>query len=403
MASLGVFGDPDSWLNAGGTMGSAVQRVQDEIDAADGSGGSGLRPHWYGPVGDTYQDVWQRRYRRYDDLVGQAKPAVTAISNFGQRMIDFQRTAVKLESKWLECGLVLTADGLRFTLPASHASLPHELKLTFESLLGASERDIEEMWNDIDGAVQDLVSVLSSAAGSLEDFAFLEAAGIGWAASIVLPEAYGLVKSFLSEHWTDVVLGVLGEEIVPALKEGAEKDLAEVEDLSKVTYHHGDAFVRSNLRDMKDGALGEVKAAGTADKLVKFGGRAATAIAVVGTGVSTYIDVRREGVEAGIESNAGAWAGLAVSTVGMGLAETGVGLVVAAAGIAVAPVAVTVGAVVVLAAASAGVGWLVQHEVNAHQVGLNQAVAATGQAAVAMGDDAKSSVNIGLKDLRNFV
>lgn len=386
MASLGVSGDPDGWLHAGDTMNSVIRQLEDELGGADGSGGTGLRPHWYGPVADAYQDAWQQRRQRYDDLIGQARPAVSAISDFGHRMLDFQRRAADLEHQWLRAGLVLTGDGLRFTLPA-HASLAQDLKATLEPVLGRSERDIAEMWHDIEGAVEDLVTVLRSATDGLEDFRYLAAAAVGFAVSFLVHES-GAIGGFVRDHAIDFI----DEAVMPRVHEAANASKEEAAALSKQTYHHGDAFVRAGLRDMKEHAAAEVTAAGRTAKLVKFGGGAATAIGVVQTGADTYFDIKDRGVAAGLEANAGDWTTTAVA-LGIPLLASGLtdgmtagltaGLV--AAGIVTAgPVLATVGVIVATSVVAVGVGKLVQYGVDHH---------------VAIGH----AVDAGVKDLRNLL
>jgi len=187
------------------------------------------------------------------------------------------------------------------------------------------------------------------------------------------------------------MIKVIDRTAVPYVVNAAEKEKADAAALSKLTYHHGNAAVRASLRDMKEHAAVEVKAAGRTAKFVKFGGAAVTAIGVAQTTANTYYDIKDKGVAAGLEANAGDW-----TTTAIGIAAPFVvdGLV-AAGIITTGPVLVTVGIAVATGVVAVGVGKLVQYGVD-HRVAI-------GHAAEAVGHDTAKAVNIGLKDVRNLI
>lgn len=407
MASLGVLGDPDGWLHAGGTMSSVIQQLEGELSDADGSGGTGLRPHWYGPVADAYQDAWQQRRSRYDDLIGHAKPGITAISDFAARMIDFQRTALNLEQKWLGTGLVLTADGLRFTLPAHHASLSQDLKQGIE-LLGESERDVAEMWRDIDGAVQDLDTALRSAASVLEDFGLL---GVPEVAFLVSWAQTGAGK--LSRDLADGALDGI-HEFSKGMHDIAKKYGEDVDELKQMFDDDPDLGIQARLSSLERTAARVTVIGDKYAGVAKYGGWVLLGVGAAVTWQETRESIHKDGVERGIEEHIGDWTALATGPetgilVGGAIAggALALGLGAVAAGSALGAAAVVVGVGALTAVACVGVGWVVQHATQHVADFVQHEVDAHGAAVVQAGEavvhDAAHAVGAGVKDLESLL
>lgn len=398
MASLGVYGDPDAWLHASQTMRTLAQQLEDELGTADGGGGSGLRPHWYGPVADAYQTAWQQRHQRYTDVISHAQRAAQATSDFGGSMIDFQQRAWDLERKWLEAGLHLTADGLRFMLPVGHHSLTQEVKSVFEALLGESERDIEAMWRDIDGAVHDLVTVLSAVLSELEDFTVLGGAGIAGAFGLLAAWEHNAARrplDTLDRYVVDPLhdsADYLKEKVFKPIQKGAKAYDEEVTRLENRIAAVPDD-VTGDLKLLRDDAVQAAKDARViADQQVasadsdlghiKAAGRGFLVATLVINGYETVKDIGKEGWVRGLEDNAGAWASFGAGYVVYPLAAAGAAALVAAAGVTVAPVVVAVGVAVVTGVVCVGVGAVVQHEVNSHRAAVTKAMTGISDAAV---------------------
>jgi hypothetical protein len=369
MSALGVQGDPDGWQGAGYTIRAVAGQLANELDIADASGGGGLRRSWYGPMSEAYQSLWSQRYGRYGDLVYQAGRAATALIDFGEALIGLQQLAWNLERQWLGLGLHLSADGFSFALPFGHESLAQEAQAALRASLGESERDIEAMWNDIRAAVGDLVTVLESVLDALGDYSVIELGAIGWTASAVwkgMGGPLGLVQSAMDQ--------------LDAYTVRTAADLrSEADGLKQAFYQDGDRGVRAAVIGVEDDADQAVRVAGQLDRYVKFGDKAFTAIAIGLTAADTYGSIRKQGVDSGLEQNAGNWASLAV---GLGIgAVMGSAAVVAA--VAAAPVlvgvGVGVGAVAVTAIVSVGVGNWVQSSVDHHKKGSTRVLNDLGQ------------------------
>ena len=213
MSALGVTGDPAGWQHASDTIAAAVRQLTEELDAADVHGGSGLRGAWYGPVSDAHQELWSKRHGRYGDLLYQVGRAAGALGDFAGRLWNFQVRAANLESQWLSLGLHLTADGLSFTLPWGWENLEHELQSLLHARVAEAVRDVEAMWDDIRGAVSDLVTIVGSVIDAAEDFGAIELSVIGgaiaWEAKAVLADYrdWKEIPSHLNDFVIDAVKG----------------------------------------------------------------------------------------------------------------------------------------------------------------------------------------------------
>lgn len=366
MSALGVQGDPDGWQGAGYTIRAVAGQLANELDVADASGGGGLRQSWYGPMSEAYQNLWSHRYGRYGDLVYQAGRAATALIDFGEALIGLQQAAWDLERQWLGLGLHLSADGFSFALPFGHESLAQEAQAALRASLAESERDIEAMWTDIRTAVGDLVTVLESVLDALADYTAIELGAIGWTASTVwkgMGGPLGLIQTAMDQ--------------LDAYTVRTAADLgSEADGLKQAFYQDGDRGVRAAIIGVEDDADQAVAAAGHLDRYVKIGDKAFAAIAIGLTAADTYGSVRKQGVDSGLEHNAGNWASLAASfAVPAGLdLVLGIGAVSAAVAAAPAIVAigVGVGVVAVTAIVSVGVGNWVQSSVDHHQKGTTR-------------------------------
>jgi uncharacterized protein YukE len=368
MSALGVQGDPDGWTNAGHTIRAAASQLADDLDAADASGGSGLRQSWHGPMSDAYQDVWNRRYGRLGDLIYQAGRAATALIDFGEALVGLQQRAWDLERQWLGLGLHLSADGVSFALPFGHESLAQEVQATLHAFLGESERDIEAMWADIRAAVGDLVTVLESVIDALEDFVMIGVSVDEWVASTardvasitwhdVRQDPFPLLRDFLDTEATYLKqLANNAEKSAVKLKADAAKD--------------GDEFARLAAQDTEHDAEDSVKVADEYGDDADSDAGPLMVIAATVTAVETAVAIHRHGAVNGIEENLGSMASLATA---VGIAAGAAALVAASA-----PVLVPVGVMVVGAIACAGVGHLVQSEADSHRKGTDQALTAIG-------------------------
>ncbi len=369
MASLGVHGDPDGWLNAGYAIKAALDQAEYDLGTADASGGSGLLPAWSGPVSEAYQEIWGRRRERYQDMIAHARRAVSALTDFGGRLADLQWRAASLERQWLGLGLHLTGDGLAFMLPWGHENLPHEARLSLSAWLDESERDIAAMWADIKAAVDDVVTVIESVIAALADFDMLELAAIGWV---------------VSNTWDD-----LRKDPFPLFKDaldkfdgytmGAALDAWFVaKDLEQTLSEDGDSAARLVVDAARADAKAMHDSANRLDGYTKIGDKALLGLAIVTTTVETGVSISKHGMADGIERNLGSWASLATSgVVGAGL-DVAAGALIAAG----APeILVGVGAVAVGAVICAGVGHLVQSEADAHREAVDHALTDIGHGA----------------------
>jgi hypothetical protein len=371
MSGLAVTGDPGGWQRAADTLVTVARQLAGELDTADAQAGSGLRASWYGPVADAHQELWARRHGRYGDLIYQVGRAAGALSDFAGRLADFLRRAAQLESQWLGLGLHLTADGTAFTLPWGWETLEHDAQALLHARLGEAERDIEAMWDDIAGAVSDLVTVVESVIDALADFAIIDLtitlAAIEWAAK-------GTVTGYVTN------LPSLGHDILTTgadiFKRQADHDLDVAQKLSDEWAQDADADVRVAGRSILRDAETHDAVADSFDDFVKVGGRVLTVAAVAVTAGQTYLDARKSGWVDAIEENAGSWTSLGVgAAVGWAVGGLAVGALVAAgAPIALAAIGVTVGVGIV----AMGVGDLVQHEVNVHHAGATRGLTDIG-------------------------
>jgi hypothetical protein len=323
-----------------------------------------LRQSWYGPVSEAYQGLWRQRHDRYADLIHQAGRAATALIDFGEALIGLQQRAWDLERQWLGLGLHLSADGLSFALPFGHESLAQEAQAALHAFLGESERDVAAMWTDIRSAVGDVTTVLESVLDALADFDAIELDVIGWAASM----------AWRGTNWPGLLqdsIDLLGQYTVRTAADlkGAANGL------EHVSYQDGDRAVRSAAISVEDDADQAVAVAGKLHTWVGIGDKAFAALAIGLTADETYRSIRKQGVDGGLESNAGNWASLAT---GLGIgAVLGVGAVSAA--VAGAPLLVAVGLVAATAVVSVGVGDQVQSSVDHHKKGTSRVLNDIGQ------------------------
>jgi hypothetical protein len=357
VSALGVQGDPDGWQGAGYTIRAVAGQLANELDSADVSGGGGLRQSWYGPMSEAYQNLWRQRHARYADLIYQAGRAATALIDFGEALIGLQQRAWDLERQWLGLGLHLSADGLSFALPFGHESLAQEVQAALHAFLGESERDVAAMWADIRSAVGDVVTVLESVLDVLADFDAIELGVIGWTAATAW-KGLGLAG---------VLQGAMDQLDAYTVRTAADLR-SEADGLKQAFYDDGDRGVRAAIIGVEDDADQAVTVAGELDKYVKFGDKAFVAIAIVQNAADTYGSIRKEGVDGGLEHNAGGWTSLAVGL--------GIGALVSTAG---APVLVGVGVLAVTAVVSVGVGDWVQSSVDHHKKGTTRVLNDIGQ------------------------
>jgi hypothetical protein len=352
MGSLGLNADPDGWLNAGYTIRTLMDSLDNELSDADRVGGSGLAAHWAGPVADAFTGHWGGLRPRVEDLITQGRRAASAITDFGNRLADLVRQAHQLEEYWLGCGLQLELDGIHFTLPFGFEHLPHEHQLSFRQMVTESERDLTAMWDDVKAAVDDVVTVLESLIDAFEDFAVLDL-GVG----------AGLVGGYLNGYRTN--LPSLASDGLSVLSEGldyaAPRALDAAYDMVVDASHDGQAVadVATKL------AVGSAKAAGVLDDVVKVGGPVLYVAAVGVTAWQTYDTAKKKGWVNGIEDHAGDWGGLAA-----GIAVT-----------VLAPVEAPVIGVALAGIVAYGVGYGVQRWVNDNRTSINQGLTVIGHGA----------------------
>jgi hypothetical protein len=319
MSALGVQADPGGWQHAGSTLAAVVTQLTGELDTADVIGGSGLRPSWSGPVSEAYQDLWSRRKTRYQDLIHQVSRAESALVSFAAALANFQVRASDLERQWLGLGLCLSIDGMSFALPFGHESLTHDVQALLHARLADAESDIAAMWRDITEAVGDVVTALGSILDALADFDLLELGAIGWAT--------GQTWDAMRSGWTGTLqsaIQLLDDDVVDH-----------------------DASLAADLVDKVD----------LASDLIEHG---LTYVAIGITVAQTDASIRKDGVDRGLENNAGNWASLGA---GIALGVGATALIAAGA----PEVLVVVGAAVVGAVVCAGVGAVVQSSVNHHR------------------------------------
>lgn len=372
MSALGVTGDPGGWQHASDTIAAAVRQLADELDAADAQGGSGLRGAWYGPVADAHQELWSKRHGRYGDLLYQAGRAAGALGDFAGRLWNFQVQAASLESQWLGLGLHLTSDGLSFTLPWGWENLEHEIQSLLHARVAEAVREVEAMWDDIRGAVSDLVTIVGSVIDAAEDFGAIELsvtlAAVGWTAGTIWRDVIGDPLGDASS-----ILGVVGDLI----EARAAHNLAVAESLSaewvKDSDHDVQAAGRSILLDAKDS---QVLDNGFGD-LAKTGGDIFAVAAAGFTVGQTYLDARKQGWVTAIENHAG---GLAEAGAGFAVGAVSDALVAGAlaGAVAAAPVLVPIGLAVAGAIVVAGVGAGVDYEVGHHRAGTTRVLTDIG-------------------------
>lgn len=376
MSALGVYGDPGGWQHAGETIAGVVAQLADEINHADTVGGSGLRYSWSGPVAEAYLEQWHHRYRRYGDLLYHAGRAANALVDFAGRLLDLQRRAYDLEVNYRSLGLHLAGDGLRFMLPLGHENLAHEVKAALTTALHKSECDIAAIWVDAREAVADVVTILESVIDELAGFQAIGVGIVGAGVSWAFGEAKGLGHDFARDFVADPLAEgahVLKDVSVVA-EARAEHVLKVAQILDKEWSASLDGDVRragsSLLRDARtDSAVAE-DFTGYAD----VGEHAMTLAAVGMTATGTYFDARKHGWTTALEDNAGGWASIAAGAGASAAIEGVLGIGAVAAVAAASPVLVTVGAVVVGGVVAAGVGALVQHEVDHHRAAVGHAL-----------------------------
>jgi hypothetical protein len=365
-----VTGDPHGWQDIGYALGTLLGQLQNELEAADAAGGSGLAGSWSGPAASAYQEDWGRRRSRYADLLWNAQQAASAIYNYGQRLADIVVQAGRLEATWLGVGLELSDDGFR--LPRDVESLPHLWQQSLRAALTESERDAARIQADVTAAYEDLWTAVRDALKVLEDFQFIELSGI-----MRLGRAY-LKEDLLTVNGAGgVAIGVLSYEIVDLMKQ----DLAETKSLATEMSEW-----------LRDGTPGERSVAGKwlprlgrdaehidADttKADRGLGAVGYVVGAIPIAASLISDVRKDGVtrglETGVEQNAGNIASLALTGVEM-TAGAYIATAVAAAVVVTAPAdLVAVGGIVIGGAIAFGVGEGVQAVVN-HRQAIGHAI-----------------------------
>jgi hypothetical protein len=376
VTALGVYVDPDGWQNAGYTIRAAVDQLTQELDSADAGGGSGLRRTWSGPVADAFQNHWSGRYDRYGDLLYQAGRAANALIDFGGRLIDLQRQASLLEHQGLSAGLHLTMDGLGFMLPFGHENLVQEAQATLHYFLGESEREIAAMWTDIRMAVCDVVTVLESVSGALEDFQLLALDVTG---DVVEWAVRGAVNDFIKDPLS--VAGDFLDDEFKVFEIRAAHNEAVAKLLAKDWAGDADSDLRAAASSLVDDAESEV---GVVKSYGEFVGHADIALAAVGAVVTigeTYVIACKQGWVSAFEDRAGDWARLAVApVVGAGV-DALLGTAAVAGIVASVPFLATVGVVVVTGIVCVGVGDIVQHEVDHHRAGTSRVLTDIGHEA----------------------
>jgi hypothetical protein len=356
MGSLGLHADPDGWLNAGYSIRTLMDSLDSELYDADRIGGAGLSEHWAGPVAEAFSGNWSGLRSRAEDLIAQGRRAAAAINDFGGRLEDFVKRAADLESYWLSFGLQIGLDGMHFALPWGFEQLSPVHQVSFHQWLTESERDVTAMWSDIRAAVDDVVTALESLIAALEDYVVLE---LGTAAGLMGGYLGGYLKNPVSFVGDGVT--VLTEGLDWARNHALDHAYKVVVDAGEDASHDVQAAT-----DATTTALRYAKVAGVLDDVEKFGGPALTVAAVGLTAWQTYGTARKHGWVDGIEEHAGDWAGLAA-----GLAVVGA--------VALAPVAIpAVGVVLASGLVGAGVGALVQWQVDDHRQQVGHALTDIG-------------------------
>lgn len=375
MSSLGVHGDPSGWQHAGYTLGAAVTQLTAELQAADTAGGSGLQPAWHGPAAESYLAAWKTRHEQFGDLIHQVRRAANALTDFGDRLADFQARAARLESHWLGMGLHLTADGLQFTMPHGYASLAHEVLSTLHGFVAEAASDVTAMWHDITGAVADLATILESVIDGLADYQAISStavsAALGWAFK-------STIDDLRRKPWEPV--GDFLVHTIDAIEITADHNLTVAKDLAAKWSKDADPDVRAAGRALLRDAKDDVKAAKSLDGLKKAGGRALTVVAVTTALVETAetATAGKKGWINSIEDHSGDLASAAAG-IGVGIAADALlGTAVVGGAVVAAPILVPAGIVVAGGLVCAGVGAGVQYEVDHHRAGTTRILTSIG-------------------------
>ena len=374
MSGLGLNADPEGWLNAGYTVRTLMDSLESELDDADRVGGAGLAAHWVGSVADAYASHWSGLRPRVEDLIADGRHAAAAIIDFGRRLEDFVKRAAELESYWLNAGLQLELNGLRFALPWGFEHLPPAHQISFHQALAESERDVNAMWSDVEAAVDDVVRTLESLITAFGDLQLAE---------------LGMVGAALGLSWDTVADGyrknlfTLGHDAI-----GLEADtfVRRAKHVEKVAgylrdkwYEDGTQAMRTAGDSLVRDAKQDVKLAGEFDRYAKFGEHTLMAGAVVLTAAEVYSTARTQGLVGSIEAHSDDITALAVS-VPAGWA----GVAIAGAVLAGAPAVVVVGAGVLAGGIiAAGVGAGAKWYVNNHQQQVGHVLRDAGVGVVA--------------------
>jgi hypothetical protein len=370
MNALGVAGDPDGWQHAADTLLAVYKQLDEDLSAADGSGGHGLRQSWSGPVCDSYQDLWSQRYNRYGDLIFQVQRAAQAIGDFAGELANLQYRAYQLEKCWLGAGLHLAADGMEFMLPFGHENLPQEIQATLHGALSESASDIRGMWNDIERAVSDVVGILESVLDVLADFQVIAFSVAGFTISWAVKGLQEMVRDDIKDPIS--LGGDVLEREARVLKVRAEHNVRVAHALEEDWSTDADQDVRAAGHSLVRDADEDRAVAGDFDDFAEIGADVMTVAAAAIFAGETYVEARKRGWDNAIEDHAGDWASLAA---GVGV-TAGVDLLLGTAAVAAvaaaAPVLTAVGLVVAGGLVCAGVGAGVQYEVNHHRAGTTR-------------------------------
>ncbi|WP_300612720.1 hypothetical protein [Trebonia sp.] len=362
MGSLGLAGDPDGWLHAGYTINTLMDQLDSDLDTADRAGGSGLRLAWAGPVADAFTQDWGSRRARYEDLIASARSGASAIIEFGERLADLLRRAYQLEQYWCGCGLTLLDGAEHFLLPWGFEHMPDGTQLSLRQCLEDSERDIGAMWNDVTAAVDDLVTGLESVLEALGDFQLLAVGGVAW----VLGQYLG---GYITDPFSLIADGV--SVLKYNIDTTASDALDDAMRLETAAWQDGSQAVEGAADDAFDDAETAVAAAGKFDGYADVAGHVAFIASAVLTVWQVRDSIRKHGVLAGIEDNAGGIASLAAAPV-----IGAIGVTVAAAILPEA--AVGVGAVVIAGVVGVGVSYGVQWAVDHNKKTINHVVHSVG-------------------------
>ena len=287
MSALGVTGDPGGWQHASDTIAATVRQLTDELDAADTRGGSGLRGAWHGPVADAHQELWSKRHGRYGDLLHQAGRAAGALGDFAGRLWNFQLQAARLESQWLSLGLHLTLDGMSFTLPWGWENLEHEIQSLLHTRLAEAVREVEAMWDDIRGAVADMVTIVESVTDAVEDF---ETIGLSVIGGAIAWEARAVLDDY--RDWKEIPshLNDLATLIYKPLARAADK-AEQYARLLKSDVDLASAADQPTLEDAADRAAGQaalLRGGARIDAQVDGGGMGLIAVNAATVGITAY-------------------------------------------------------------------------------------------------------------------